>query len=90
MKLIKDELMLQAPAIQRRDGMTVEISWDSYPEALRVPQAALLLQIGTNQMYELCRREDFPAVRFGRQFRISKTLLREWFEHQAKSRVANF
>lgn len=61
-----------------------KLRWDDYPEALKVPQAARLLQIGKNQMYELCRREDFPVVKFGRQYRISKTLLRDWFERQAR------
>ncbi len=61
------------------------IKWDEYPEALRVPQAAKLFQIGTNQMYELCHRSDFPVVRIGRQYRISKTLMRDWFEKQATS-----
>jgi excisionase family DNA binding protein len=60
------------------------MKWEEYPEALKVNQAAQLLQIGKNQMYELCHREDFPAVKFGRQFRISKTLLRDWFQKQAK------
>lgn len=59
--------------------------WDEFPEALKVPQAAKLLQIGNNQMYDLCRREDFPVVKFGRQYRISKTLLRDWFERQARA-----
>lgn len=58
-------------------------NWDDYPEVLRVKQAAQLLQIGQNRMYELCKREDFPVVKFGRQYRISKTLLRDWFERQA-------
>lgn len=58
--------------------------WEEYPEALKVAEAAELLQIGRNQMYELCRQEDFPVVRIGRQYRISKTLLKDWFLRQAK------
>ncbi len=61
-----------------------QLKWEDYPEALKVPQVARLLQIGLNQVYELCHREDFPVVKFGKQYRVSKTLLREWFERQAK------
>jgi len=61
-----------------------ELRWEDYPEALKVPQVAELMQIGTNQAYELCRRENFPAVKFGRQYRVSKTLLKDWFECQAR------
>ncbi|HBK69855.1 MAG TPA: hypothetical protein DDZ91_14535 [Firmicutes bacterium] len=62
--------------------------WEEYPESLKVKQAAQLLQIGKNQVYELCKcREDFPVVKFGRQYRISKTLLKDWLEQQAKGIV---
>ena len=60
------------------------MKWEEYPEALKVNQAAQLLQIGKNQMYELCHREDFPAVKSRRQFKISKNRFRDWLYTQAR------
>lgn len=45
---------------------------------LTVSQAAELLQIGRNTVYELCHREDFPCVRIGRSVRINRELLQSW------------
>lgn len=58
--------------------------WDDYPEVLTAKDVADLLRIGKNRTYELCKSQGFPAVRFGRSYRISKTLLLEWYQKQAK------
>jgi len=58
--------------------------WDNYPEVLTAAEVAQLLRIGRNRAYELCKSQGFPAVRFGRGFRVSKTLLLEWYRKQAQ------
>lgn len=58
--------------------------WNDYPEVLTAKDVADLLRIGKNRAYELCKSQGFPAVRFGRSYRISKTLLLEWYQKQAK------
>lgn len=48
------------------------------PMLLTVPQAAKLLQLGRDQVYNLTHRRDFPAVRIGRNVRINRELLQSW------------
>ena len=48
------------------------------PLLLTVDQTAALLQIGRDQVYNLCHRADFPALRIGRSIRINRDLLQGW------------
>lgn len=53
--------------------------------ALKPPEAAALIGVSLPVMYQLCKREDFPAVRFGRAIRIPKASLEAWLEREAQS-----
>ena len=64
------------------------MDWDKAPEVLKVLEASKLLQLGINQTYELCHREDFPAIKFGKQYRIPKNALRQWLEKQVATQVS--
>lgn len=48
------------------------------PMLLTVSQAAKLLQVGRDTMYNLTHRRDFPAVRIGRNVRINREQLQSW------------
>ena len=48
------------------------------PMLLTVPQAAKLLQVGRDTMYNLTHRQDFPAIRVGRNVRINREQLQSW------------
>lgn len=50
---------------------------------LSVDEAAALSGIGRDRLYELTRRADFPALRFGRSIRIPRRLFEEWIEREA-------
>lgn len=50
------------------------------PMLLTVPQLARQLQIGRDQAYTLCHRDDFPAIRIGRSVRINKAGLQDWLD----------
>lgn len=47
---------------------------------LLAPEAAELLRVTPNRMYELARRNMIPAVRLGRQVRFPEAKLLEWIE----------
>lgn len=55
--------------------------------ALNVSEAAALLGISRPTMYQLCRRDDFPALRVGNRTLISKAGLERWVEQQAEVRA---
>lgn len=57
------------------------LTWNQADEILNVDDVADLLNLGKNQVYQLVRRKDFPVIRFGRQYRISKTGLIEWIKN---------
>ena len=52
--------------------------------ALNVKEAAALLGISRPTMYQLCRRDDFPALRVGNRTLISRAGLERWVEQQAE------
>lgn len=55
--------------------------------ALNVTEAAALLGISRPTMYQLCRRDDFPALRVGNRTLISRAGLERWVEQQAEVRA---
>lgn len=50
---------------------------------LRVDEAAKMLQIGRNKVYELVATGEIPSLHIGRQLRIPTDGLREWIRRQA-------
>lgn len=45
------------------------------PEVLKVKEAAAILRVGRNQLYEAVARGELPAVRIGRTIRIPTAAL---------------
>jgi len=57
--------------------------------ALRPREAAPLIGVGVNRMYELCNRADFPAVHIGaNSIIIPVDALRRWLDAQAEKGAA--
>lgn len=50
-------------------------------------QAAEALGVSYPTMYELCKREDFPAIRVGRSILIPKVGLEQWLAQQSGKSV---
>jgi len=48
---------------------------DRLPEVLKVREAATVLRIGRNQLYEAVARRELRAIRIGRSIRIPKQAL---------------
>ena len=55
----------------------------SLPLALKPKQAAKLIGVGTNAIYTLCHRADFPAIKVGSGYIIPTDALRNWLLRQA-------
>ena len=54
---------------------------DSTP-LLTVAEAAELLRVHSNHVYELIRRGELPHVRLGRVIRLPRHRLEQWIEEQ--------
>lgn len=52
------------------------------PELLDVRQAAQLLNIGRNQVYELAHSQRLPHIRLGNRFRFPRRALLRWIDAQ--------
>jgi excisionase family DNA binding protein len=52
------------------------------PPVLTPAQAAKVLQIGRNQVYELCHQRQIPHVRIGQRIRIPRDALLAWLTKQ--------
>ncbi len=53
-------------------------------EILTAAEAAALLKVGKNALYDLTHVDGFPVIRVGRSVRIPKNLLLAWVEAQAR------
>ena len=58
------------------------------PLVLKPKQAAKLMGIGTNAIYNLCHRADFPASKVGSGYIIPTDTLRKWLLRQAEQESA--
>ena len=56
------------------------------PVAVSIPEAALMLGVGTNKMYALAASDGFPSVRLGKRILIPVDGLRAWINRQAMVR----
>ncbi len=56
-------------------------------DVLTVPQAAALLQIGKNSLYDAIGRNEVPHRRVGKHIRISRIALMAWLDSCGHSQV---
>ncbi|GMA50721.1 hypothetical protein GCM10025857_20780 [Alicyclobacillus contaminans] len=56
------------------------------PYGLTVEEAQKILRVGRTKMYELCRLEDFPALRIGKRIVIPRDELFRWIKDQMGGR----
>jgi excisionase family DNA binding protein len=59
----------------------------SLPEVLTVREAAKLLRVGRNQLYQAVERGQLRAVRIGRSIRIPKQTLLDLLAHNSPHTV---
>jgi excisionase family DNA binding protein len=53
---------------------------EELPDILTTRDLQEALPLGKNSIYQLVRREDFPARRLGRKILVSKKALLRWLE----------
>lgn len=51
-------------------------------EILTIPEIARILRVGKNTAYALTARKDFPAIRVGRQIRVSRAAFNDWLKRE--------
>lgn len=60
------------------------LKWEDAPDILKPQEAAKLMRIGKNKIYEVAATNGFPKLLIGeRHFLIPKEALRQWIEKQA-------
>jgi len=61
------------------------LKWEDAPDILKPQEAAKLMRIGKNKIYEVAAINGFPKLAMGeRNFLIPKEPLRQWIEKQAR------
>lgn len=65
-----------------RTGPRMVIQSDK-PMTLTIEGAAEELGVSIRTMYELVQREDFPAMKIGKSWRVSTRCLEEWIAEKA-------
>lgn len=62
------------------------LKWDDAPDLLKPQEAAKLMRIGKNKIYEVAGTKGFPKLSLGeKHFLIPKEALRRWIEKQSQS-----
>ena len=56
----------------------------SYPEALTASEVAEILRVFTKTVYKLIRQGEIPAVKVGRENRVSKSVLISYLRNKDK------
>lgn len=59
-----------------------ELMFTEYPDIVNVPQLTEMLGIGVNLAYELVRKKKILAFKVGRQYKIPKRNVIEYFTNQ--------
>jgi excisionase family DNA binding protein len=68
--------------VSRRDAMaqdriTRDTKWEMLPDFLTPEEARAYLNLGRTTVYDLVRRGELPAVRFGKMLRIPREALKK-------------
>lgn len=62
------------------------LRWQDAPDLLKPQEAAVLLRIGKNKIYEIANLKGFPKLFLGeRNFLIPKDLLQKWIKNHAQA-----
>jgi excisionase family DNA binding protein len=62
------------------------LKWEDAPDFLKPQEAAKLMRIGRNRIYEYAAMRDFPKLFIGeRNFVIPKESLRQWIDNRISS-----
>lgn len=65
---------------------TTVLKWEDAPDFLKPQEAAKLMRIGRNRIYEYAAMQDFPKLLIGeRNFVIPKEPLRQWIDSRISS-----
>ncbi|MFY9118861.1 MAG: helix-turn-helix domain-containing protein [Syntrophomonadaceae bacterium] len=63
------------------DASKYALKWEDAPDFLKPQEAAKLMRIGRNRIYEYAAMPDFPKLLIGeRNFVIPKEALRQWID----------
>ena len=60
-----------------RDRITRGTKWEMLPDYLTPEEARAYLNLGRTTLYDLVRRGEIPAVRFGKVLRIPREALKK-------------
>ena len=60
-----------------QDRITRDTKWEMLPDYLTPAEARAYLNLGRSTLYDLVRRGELPAVRFGKVLRIPREALKK-------------
>jgi excisionase family DNA binding protein len=60
-----------------QDRITRDTKWEMLPDYLTPEEARAYLNLGRTTLYDLVRRGELPAVRFGKVLRIPREALKK-------------
>lgn len=74
-------------ALSEHSAGQAAIQSSDYPPYLTVPEAASIMRLGKNKVYELAHDPTFPTVREGRKILIPRNGLINWMESRCENAV---
>lgn len=71
---------------QNETSQKTVLKWDDAPDFLKPQEAAELMRIGRNKIYEYAALQNFPKLLIGeRNFVIPKEALQQWINRRISS-----
>jgi len=61
------------------------LNWENAPDILKPQEAAVIMRVGKNKIYEIAAIKGFPKLFMGeKHFMIPKEALRKWIMEQTR------
>ncbi len=64
------------------------VMFEGFPDLMTVMDVAKALGVSRNTAYEVTRSKGFPALRVGKQIRVSKAAFAVWLDKQSEQAMA--
>ncbi len=61
------------------------LNWENAPDILKPQEAAKIMRVGRNKIYEIANRKGFPKLVIGeKHFLIPKEALKQWINRESQ------
>jgi len=64
--------------------MMAELTFDTAPDVMTVPEAAVLLRVSADSLYRAIGRGEFPGAKIGSRYLVGKAAILAWLAEKSQ------